>query len=192
MVVPIRNLENISQSSTIMSNISLDSAFSQDINMIINPVNTLFDLDNNYDKVRGCSLDLSIHRPRFPSMSLSEYNKEYHIHIKQESDRMVEDKPINFLGSFSLEYATQEDQNNQASKVAGTTPNIRKQCVLAVDPALNHPPSENMVNIQLNYDPNQALDPESWDGNFHAISLHGSMEHLASDAINIKELLFRM
>jgi len=39
-------------------------------------------------------------------MSLSKCNKEYHIHIKQESDRMVEDKPVNSLGSFSLEYAT--------------------------------------------------------------------------------------
>jgi len=36
------------------------------------------------------------------------------------------------------------------------------------------------------------LDPESWDGNFHAISLHGSMEHLASDIKNIKDSLFRM
>ena len=44
----------------------------------------------------------------------------------------------------------------------------------------------------LNYDSNQALDPESWDGNFHAVSLHGSIEHLASDTLNIKELLLRM
>jgi len=49
-----------------------------------------------------------------------------------------------------------------------------------------------VFNIQLNYDPNQALDPESWDGNFHAISLHSSMEHLASDALNVKESLIRM
>ena len=49
-----------------------------------------------------------------------------------------------------------------------------------------------MVNIQLNYDSDQALDLMSWDGNFYAISLHGSMEHLASDVLNIKELLLRM
>ena len=36
------------------------------------------------------------------------------------------------------------------------------------------------------------LDPDSWDGNFHAVSLHSSMEHLISDTINIKELLIRM
>ena len=30
------------------------------------------------------------------------------------------------------------------------------------------------------------------DGNFHTVLLHGSMEHLASNALNIKELLTRM
>ena len=49
-----------------------------------------------------------------------------------------------------------------------------------------------MVNIQLNYDPDQALDPESWDGNFWAVSLHSSMEYLAFNALNIKESLIRM
>jgi len=49
-----------------------------------------------------------------------------------------------------------------------------------------------MVNIQLNYDPNQALDPKSWDRNFNAVSLYRSIEHLASDTLNIKELLLRM
>jgi len=69
---------------------------------------------------------------------------------------------------------------------------MRKQCVPAVGPALNHPLSENMVNIQLNYNTDQALDPELWDSNFHAVSLHRSMEHLAPDALNIKESLFRI
>ena len=49
-----------------------------------------------------------------------------------------------------------------------------------------------MFNVQLNYDPNQALDPNSWDGNFHAILLYGSIKHLASDTLNIKESLIRM
>ena len=49
-----------------------------------------------------------------------------------------------------------------------------------------------MVNIQLNYDPDQALDPESWDGNFWAVSLHSSMEYLAFNALNITESLIRM
>jgi len=44
-----------------------------------------------------------------------------------------------------------------------------------------------MVNVQLSYDINQSLD-----GNFYAISLHSSMEHLASDIKIIKDSLSRM
>ena len=49
-----------------------------------------------------------------------------------------------------------------------------------------------MFNVQLSYDINQALDLESWDGEFRAVSLHGSMEHLVSDVKNIKDSLRRM
>jgi len=49
-----------------------------------------------------------------------------------------------------------------------------------------------VINIYLNYDPDKALDPKSWDGKFHAVLLHSSIEHLALDALNIKESLTRM
>jgi len=49
-----------------------------------------------------------------------------------------------------------------------------------------------VVNIQLNYNIDQALDPESWDGDFRAISLYRSMEHLVSDTKIIKNSLTRM
>ena len=58
IVVPIRDLGNITQSSAIIS------------------------FNNNYDEVRGCSLDMSAYRPRSPSMSLNECDKKYHVHIK--------------------------------------------------------------------------------------------------------------
>jgi len=44
----------------------------------------------------------------------------------------------------------------------------------------------------LNYDINQALDPEFWDSNFQVILLCGSIEHLVSDIMNIKKFLIRM
>ena len=105
---------------------------------------------------------------------------------------MDEDNSVNSSSNFSLEYATQEGQNYQVSKVADSILNIRIQGVLTVQPALNQPSSENVFNIQLNYDPNQALNPEFWDSNFHVVSLHSFMEHLASDALNVKEFLIRM
>jgi len=33
------------------------------------------------------------------------------------------------------------------------------------------------------------MDPEVWDGSFHPISLHGSIEYIASDSKNIRDSL---
>ena len=111
MVAPIRDQGNIIHSSTIMSFNFLKLILGQDINMDTNPIEAMFNLDNNLDEMRGCSLDLSIHRPRSlsPLLLLSEYEEECHIRVKQESDRMDKDKPVNFSSNFSLEYITQED-----------------------------------------------------------------------------------
>ena len=49
-----------------------------------------------------------------------------------------------------------------------------------------------MFNINLKYNINQALDPEEWDGDFWATSLHGAMKHLVLDIKNIKNSLQRM
>ena len=45
---------------------------------------------------------------------------------------------------------------------------------------------DEVINIQLLYDPQAPTEPELWSGLFHPISLHGSIEHFASDAKNIK------
>jgi len=42
-----------------------------------------------------------------------------------------------------------------------------------------------VFNINLNYDIDQALDPEEWNSDFCATSLYGAIEHLASDVKNI-------
>jgi len=50
--------------------------------------------------------------------------------------------------------------------------------------------SDNIgYNISLLYDLNRPIEPKLWDGNFHPISLHGSIEHLISDAKSIKDSL---
>ena len=126
-------------------------------NIDVDPVSTMFELDHNDNKVRGRSLDASIHRPRSPSMSLSKCDEEYHICVQRESDKIVEDnndiEPANSIGSIRLKYATQEGQNNQVSKVADTSLNTRQQCAPTARSALNSLPSENMFNVQLNHNP---------------------------------------
>jgi len=45
---------------------------------------------------------------------------------------------------------------------------------------------ENVINVQIPYDINAPTEPDLWSRSFHPISLHGSMEHFALDAKNIK------
>jgi len=79
MVAPIRDQGNITHSATTMSFNSLKLTPRQDINMETNYIEAMFDLDNNLDEVRGCSLDMSIHRPRSPSLLSSKSEEEYYI-----------------------------------------------------------------------------------------------------------------
>jgi len=72
--------------------------------------------------------------------------------------------------------------------------NARPQHVDNTQPTLNNcgTENENVFNVQLLYDVNQALDPESWDSNFRTILIHSFIEHLASNISNIKEYLGRI
>jgi len=74
------------------------------------------------------------------------------------------------------------------------TNNTREQCVPIKGLALNifYSSNKNMFNIQLPYDINQALDPKSWNSNFHTILLHSVIKHLMSDIKHIKKFLRRM
>ena len=192
MVVPYRELRNITLSASTTHFTTNNIASSNDIDMVVNSLDNFFDIGDNFDEVRDHSLVLSTYKLRSPLLSLSDCKEEYHIRIKRKSDRMDEDSSIASADSIQIEYMTQEGQNDQVSKVADNTNNLCQQCISNEDLALNQPSRNNMFNIQLNYDINQALDPESWDGEFCAVSLHRSMEHLASDVKNIKDSLHRM
>jgi len=110
--MPIRKLGNILSSIIVTSSNSSIMDSSQDINMVINLLENLFDIDDNYDEVRGCSLEISAYKPRSLSILPSKCDKEYYIRVKRESDRMMENEPVNSIGSICIEYITQEDQNN--------------------------------------------------------------------------------
>jgi len=89
-----------------MSCNSLKVVFNNDIDMVTDPIGAMFNLNNNFDEVRGHSLDASAHKPKSPSVLSSESEKEYHVYVQQESDRMNEDEPDNSPGSVKLEYKT--------------------------------------------------------------------------------------
>ena len=81
---------------------------------------------------------------------------------------MVEDDPVVPSNSPLLKYTTLKSKGNQVSKMANPSSNARQQYVENVGLVLNNESAENsnIFNIQLNYDIDQALDPESWDSNF--------------------------
>ena len=99
MVSPIRELGNITLSAITTSSNTSDMASSQDINMVVDLLDNLFDIGNNYDEVRDHSLEMSIHKLRSFSILLSKCDKEYHICVKRESDRMDKDEPVKFKNS---------------------------------------------------------------------------------------------
>ena len=105
---------------------------------------------------------------------------------------MNKDNSVNSIGSIKIEYTSQGGQKNQVSKVTDNTNNMLQQHISNKIPASSTTSSNSMFNIQLSYDIDQALDPKEWDGDICATSLHGAMEHLASDVKNIKDSLHRM
>ena len=188
MVAPIRELANITHSTTVMANISNNSTPNSDINMVINPKDNIFNISDAFKERRSHSLLFSIHKLRFPSISSSKCSENYHICVKRNSNRMDENEPVSSIGSIKIDYMSQGKQNVQVSKVTDTTNDI-VQCVPSKDLALNSTSGNNMFNINLSYDIDQALDLEEWDGDFCTTLLYGAMKHLVSDVKNIKDFL---
>jgi len=110
--------------------------------------------------------------------------------------------------SSALSHKTKQEKLLCSSKAAETLNNMRPQNENNMAPPIqleraghdisNEPkpraaaPSDdddNVINIQLSYNPNAPTEPELWSSSFHPISLHGSMKHIASDTKCIKNSL---
>jgi len=155
--------------------------------------------DINMDETRGRSIALSPISSRATSTHSSTLSIPYVDRMKVQNNNFFwfnQTEQENFQLSYtSLKEGNSDDQNrNQVSVAANPTKNTREQYVSIKDLVLNFSCSsnKNMFNMQLPYDIDQALDFKSWDSNFHAISLHGSMLHLVLDIKYIKESLRRI
>ena len=77
--------------------------------------------------------------------------------------------------------------NNKASTTLTNHSNhVSSDNVQAQAPCVD---DDNVINIQLSYDPNGPMEPNLWSGNFQSIFFHGSVEYIASDLKNIKQSL---
>ena len=87
-----------------MANVSNNLTPNSNIDMVVDPLDNLYNIDDSFEEGRDCSLSLSIHKPRSPSISSSKCSEEYHIHVKRESNRMDEDEPVTFISSIKVQY----------------------------------------------------------------------------------------
>ena len=127
--------------------------------------------------------------------------------MEQNNDMVInEDIPNNNV-SPELSYETTQEKALHLSKITKNQTNMRPiQVNLISNTCLqcgsgNHfnttfpqgTAAQNeesaFINILLSYNLNALIDPEIWNGGFHPILLHGSIEHIASDAKNIKDSL---
>jgi len=83
-----------------------------------------------------------------------------------------------------LQNGNNEASSTQLEHAGHAIPNELQSC--AATPSNE---DDNDINIQLPYDLNAPTEPDLWSGNFHPISLHGSIEHITSDTKSIKDSL---
>ena len=85
-------------------------ASNDDTNINVDGFNNLFEnISDNFDKMRDHSLAQSAYHPRTPSLSLSNYNKDYTTRVQKASNRIDKDDPVTISGGIQLEYTNPKD-----------------------------------------------------------------------------------
>ena len=161
---------------------------------------------DNYNEVRGRSVSHNPSISRDTSMSSTKSSVAYHERMEQNNSMDV-DNPPNKDPSLELPYETTQEKTLYLSKAAENQTNMKPMQVNLTSntcpqcDSANHPNStpshgstvqneeSTFINIPLLYNPNVPMDPEIWNGRFHPISLHSSLEHIASDVKSIKDSL---
>jgi len=155
---------------------------------------------DNYDEVRGRTFSPKVQVSRDSSMSSTKSSVVYHEKMEHNNalneDIDMDDDPL------ALSYKTSQEKAIRVSMVADpNTGTLNKR--VTVNHSTTTPqrgPAERpnsipphgddaVINIQLPYDPYARTEPDLWDGNFHPISLYGSIEYLDSDSKSIKDSL---
>ena len=196
MVAPVREVVN--------KQFSFSSAITVISNSTMAQIPSNMDMNIDKDIIRGRSALSSKASSRSSSISLSTSSIPYHQHMEINND-LPDTETREPIDSSQLSYAGEVEIGNLVRPASDKESASNSQCVCNETPALKKKPkphskgkgktiegtspSESIINIQIPYNINQATEPDTWDSNFHSVSLHGSMEHLASDAKNIRESL---
>ena len=87
---------------------------------------------------------------------------------------------------LELSYETEQEKALRIGRATIQQDTIRPPAVNNEATLSNVSHKDDVINIQLPYDPQAPTEPDLWSGSFHPISLHSSIEYFASDAKNIK------
>ena len=162
--VPVNSFEIRGRTSSTDKNLSRDTSMSSTYSSII-----------YHERMANNSMDINPEPPaESPALSY-EIEQEEVTHLRKTAETLGNTRPQNGTNEASL---------IQPEHVGHATQGKQQPC----DAALNDD-DDNVINIQLPYNPNAPTEPELWSGNFHPISLHGSIEQIASDTKSIKDSL---
>ena len=141
---------------------------------------------NNFNEVRGRTLSSNRSISRDVSMSSTKSSVVYHERMTTNNANNNND-PVN--ASPKLSYEIEQEKAFCVSKAANQQDTTRSMGDNNKASSTHSTHEESVINIQLPYDPQAPTKPDLWSGSFHPISLHGLIEHFASDSKNIKDSL---
>ena len=143
---------------------------------------------SNNNEVRGRNVASSNLSSREPSMAFSGRSTPYCDRMDMDLDETPTAGEAS-IESTELSYETEQEKALRLGKATDTETNMRPTGGNNEATPMNGTHEDDVINIQLPYDPQAPTEPELWSGSFHPVSLHGSIEHLASDAKNVKASL---
>jgi len=136
-------------------------------------------------EIRGRNISPSVNLSRESSLASSSCSTPYHDRIDTDADF----PPSREVSNLKLSYETEQEKAQQVGMAAHQQDNTRPLHVHNEATPTHSQHEERVINIQLPYNPQASTEPELWSGSFHPISLHGSIEHFASDSKSIKVTL---
>jgi len=136
---------------------------------------------NNFDEVRDRTLSSNRSISRDVPMSSTKSLVVYHERMTTNND-LVNVSP-------ELFYETEQEKAFRVSKVANQQDTTRTTGDNNKAFTTYGTHEESVINIQLPYDSQAPTKPDLWSNSFYPISLHGLIEHFASDSKNIKDSL---
>ena len=186
--MPIGNIANTSSFSTNLFNISTTNLNNDSTNPTISSINGIgMDIQAGQEPVpnsaiRDRNLSPSVNLSRESLLVSSGHSTSYH----DRMDTNVDFLPSREVSNLELSYETEQEKAQCVGIAANQQDNTRPLHVHNEALPTHSQHKEEVINIQLPYDPQAPTESNLWSGSFHPISLHSSIEHFVSDSKSIK------